>query len=532
MPHIAQHTIASNIMSDLESILTPHERSRQSSGYGPQDSRLRDQESSSRDSYTSDQYTREHNHEPLDTEGAHGASESEEKRQESESHRRARWREKETLYPDYPLYSVVPGQLRTGSSTQITVKGVELGRWLDCIESLLTGHQLAAQDGVGLQLAASMDSLAGLFPVTLAQALQPGTSSNHPVTRLFGDIALVFWVYARDPAREYHGVKQELDGMRRAVQNICSSEVAVVLSLLAKSSCPNAGVIENTSLVEEDNAPSATGGDTSTPETHSKPGEEFQAARNLPSQASGSLVTQKSVHPLLDLSRMSPENDDRKEVASCTTSVTLNTMTTEGPTETVWNQFADWDWSFNQRKWKAKAAGEPKLYEVWPGWVPGTRGKREIRIKGQIFQYWADCIDTRHEGQDPARLIAQLSALLDCARDSGPYYIDQLRERKTPTVRAMAERRSTFNKDVALAVWIAAMDSETDYWTMVAYLEWLKKRACGHVGLRLPPVLSARPTASILENYQSTSGAALTAGGDSTASPRSSHRSALTSGTQ
>lgn len=522
-------------MSDMESISQIHDPSRQFFACESQHSILKSSEATagSTASHSVDHLTLEPSsphRQSINGTVVQTARDPEEGKQESQSRRRARWRQKEELYRAYPLYTVVPGEPNVGSPAQITVKGTELGKWLNYLEPKLTYHQLGAHDGVGLQLATLMISLAGMFPVTLAQVSQSGTSLNHPVTSLFGDIVMAFWVYAIDPAREFRGVRQELDGMRRAVQVMRSSELTDILWLLAKD-IPNTEATEDTSQAEKDDVLSAAR--RNTPEIHPRLGEEFQVLRTSSSEASGSLWTPKSVHPLHDAGRMSPVTapvtEHRKEAASCTTSVTLNTITTEGPPQAVWNHFADRDWGFNQRQWKAKAAGGAGLYEVWPGWYPSSGGKSEIKIKGQTFQHWADCIDTKHKGQDPAQLITQLSAMLDCATDPGPYHLDQLGEQKTVKKGAMLQRRSSFKREVALAVWIAAVDNETGYWTMVVYLEWLKKRAYSHVGLRLPPVLGARPTAPILEDRQMTLGAPLTAAGDSTGSPWLSHRSAPTS---
>lgn len=411
-------------------------------------------------------------------------------RQETASQRGARWMDKETLYPKYPLYEVVAADPSSGSSTQIVVKGKVVKKWLDRIDLILTYHRFDDPDGVALGLEALMISLTGIFLIPLAQASpwRSGTPSTHPVSDLFGNLALVLWVYAIDPIGEHRGVRQELNDMREAVQAICSSEAAKVLLLFAR------GRIENSYGETTDNARPTDRYECKrtshhAPATGAKAGTESTVSTTSFSTDPDPLPIPISDFPSADLYDESVLTDVSQEITSTTSLEGSGSSVTQGATAIAWGKSAYWAWTAKQKTWNAleSITKESSLCEVIPGWAISPGAQSELRIKGQPFRYWTSSIYARYDGQDPARLVPQLAALLNAAKDPPKSYrLDQLEGDKVPPLGTLHYRRTRFRREVALAVWITAVDNETSYWTMVSYLEWLRKKAYCQVGLLLP----------------------------------------------
>lgn len=406
------------------------------------------------------------------TKEARGAPDFSDTKQESSSQRQARWKDKESLYPKCPLYNITAGDRRSGIPAKIKVKGKVIDQWLNRIDLFLCYRNRKDEDGLALQLNKILVSLADMFPMTPAQAASRETMdfTDHPVKRLFKDVALTLWSFALDPIQEYNGAKQEVDRM-------CVESVVIWPGGYAGNPMPPAS------------SSSAASGDG-----------EREIAETLLLLARGSCFRSEAENSRIESRVLSnvPERTTSSISFEPGDAISTASLDKASGCQATPMSFPTWDNSRACRsihaKWTAReqmAEGSP-LYKVLPKYM--REGGTEI--KGKCSDYWMDLILQRCKGNDPAQLVPWFTVLLDTLKDPRRYTRDRAGWPEAPSSGALKERRRGFARDVALALWIVASDCEKEYSAVAAYLGWLNERAFSHVGLRIPEVSSYRSVAA------------------------------------
>lgn len=429
-----------------------------------------------------------------DVREARRAPESSDTRKESTIQRQARWKDKESLYSQYPLYSVLVGDRPRGILATITVKGNDIDRWLRHIDAFLKYRNYEDVDKLGLQLKTLMISLADTFPVALGQVnLREGTDSTvHPVRHLFAEAALTLWSFALNPLREYHGIKREVARLRmefvviwssRSVRDAIlpastlpiasgNSEHETAESLLHLAQGPCAGVREADSQMESHVMSSATERWTSL----------GSSTVGYPASA---VPARRASSFWLEPMSLSPRYDSR----ACRN---------------------------NRIRWmsREKLAGGPPLYKTLPGKTK-AEGNEEIAIKGKYCNYWTDRILQKCQGKDPAQLVSRLTTLLGVLKDTRPYLRDPAEWSEAPVSKVRKRRCNAFAREVALSLWIVASDFDAEYPAVAEYLGMLCERAFSHVGLNIPGITSLNAEGTGSEVSQPITGMAHTDHGES-----------------
>lgn len=487
--------------------------------------------------YTSDR-SRPTEDERADTGEALGAPDPRHARQENEMQRQARWKAEDLLFSKYPLYTVVRGDNKSGTSAHITVRGDSLHNWLLRVESILNYRRYSDTDQLGIQLTSWMVSLGKLLPVAPAEAPPwiPGASTSDPyfsrLLSFFGDIALTFWIFALNPIEEYYGVKEELYRMRENVEDMLASEGAratpqaraVILTPLSpgrrEMTDPLAlragqqGIISKAAIPTIRRiAPFPQNLNTGDPESTVR----------YP-DASGDHSSQSSMFSLSD-SRQEPLEDAAVQKVTPATELGDSTLSLKEATLlTAWEQAeklrlrslrcSDHLRKLKKQEEQEKLECDPPLYEILPKWACPSEGKKGVRIKGETVQYWQNRLQQRYDVHDPTLLASRLSALLDVLRDPTPCFRDRLEWQEAPWPDTLQSRRRSFAKEVALAVWYAAEGAPSDCDKSPELVGWLEERAFSFAGLQLPTELSgSNYNGTVSKASHTTTGAASTTGG-------------------